>query len=123
GAGWRRSSRLLADAIARPLPGGRDDLLAGRSYDQAVAAIVAACASALECAHAASVVHRDLKPGNVLLTGGGNPVLVDFGLAGRPDSSRGSFSGELFGTASYLAPEQARAGRMGTDSRSDIYKL
>jgi serine/threonine protein kinase len=123
GAGWRQQSGLLAEIIGRAVPGGRQDLLAKRGHDQSVAAIVAACASALECAHAANVVHRDLKPGNILLVGGGNPVLLDFGLAGLADASRGPLSSRLFGTASYLAPEQARSGRMGTDTRSDIYKL
>src|SRR5262249_6492833 len=78
---------------------------------------------ALACAHAVGVVHRDLKPGNVMLTGGGNPVLVDFGLASLRDASKGPLSTVLFGTPAYLAPEQARAGKMGSDVRSDVYQL
>jgi len=59
----------------------------------------------------------------VMLTGGGNPVLVDFGLASLRDASRGPLSTVLFGTPAYLAPEQARAGKMGHDLRSDVYQL
>jgi len=59
----------------------------------------------------------------VMLTGGGNPVLVDFGLASLRDASRGPLSTVLFGTPAYLAPEQARAGKMGNDLRSDVYQL
>jgi hypothetical protein len=122
GAGWQPEGSTLAEVIGRPLPPGRQDLVSGRSYFEAVAAIVARCASALECAHAANVVHRDLKPGNVLLTGGGNPVLLDFGLAALADATRSPLTSRLFGTPNYIAPEQARAGKMGVDPRTDIYQ-
>jgi tRNA A-37 threonylcarbamoyl transferase component Bud32/tetratricopeptide (TPR) repeat protein len=72
---------------------------------------------ALAAVHAAGVVHRDLKPDNVILRGGVSPVIVDFGIAlvGKHDPARGS------GTRSYMAPEQA-AGR-AVDFRADLYSI
>jgi serine/threonine protein kinase len=72
---------------------------------------------ALAAVHAAGVVHRDLKPDNVILRGGVSPVIVDFGIAlvGNRDPARGS------GTRSYMAPEQA-AGR-AVDFRADLYSV
>ena len=119
----RHGAGLLVEILGRAAQSGRPDLLRGRSYFEAVAAIVAACASALECAHAANVVHRDIKPANVLLTGGGNPVLLDFGLAGLLDATRGPLTSGLVGTPNYIAPEQAKSWRTGADPRTDIYQL
>ena len=79
---------------------------------------------ALAVAHAHKphkVVHRDLKPGNVLLRRGGRPVLVDFGLAGIGDTE-GDITGRLFGTVAYLAPEQIQSGKTGKDELTDVYQ-
>ena len=78
-------------------------------------------ARALEHAHASSVVHRDLKPGNVWLTETGTAMLGDFGLAVALDRSRLSSEGMMVGTVAYMPPEQA-TGR-DPDVRADLYAL
>jgi tetratricopeptide (TPR) repeat protein len=88
------------------------------------AALVATLAGAVQAAHEAGVVHRDLKPGNVLLTGDGTLKVADFGLARRLDADeRLTLSGAVIGTPSYTAPEQARGDRGLVGPRTDIYAL
>ena len=81
---------------------------------------VALC-NALDYAHAQGMVHRDVKPGNVMFTSKWQPVLTDFGLAKIVSGTNTSASGMVIGTPMYMSPEQAN-GESG-DGRSDIYSL
>ncbi|MGW5314285.1 protein kinase domain-containing protein [Nocardia thailandica] len=76
---------------------------------------------ALEVAHAAGVVHRDVKPGNILVTPTGQVKITDFGIAKAVDASPVTKTGMVMGTAQYIAPEQA-VGEDAT-SASDVYSL
>jgi serine/threonine protein kinase len=88
-----------------------------------VAALVETLARAVHHAHQRGILHRDLKPGNVLLTEHGQPKLTDFGLAKKLDADRGmTQSGAIVGTPSYMAPEQA-AARKDLTTAADTYSL
>lgn len=94
----------------------------GRSFDERESLdIVYEIATALEGMRKVGVIHRDLKPGNIMLDRSGNVRLIDLGFAGE-GLSGGHGEGTTMGTAAYLAPEQAR-GESDLDSRSDIYSL
>lgn len=95
---------------------------------QTTAKIVATLAEALAFAHSQGIVHRDVKPANVIMTqrtGDVVPVLVDFGLALSQISagSTGTRRGDITGTPSYMSPEQARGEGHRIDGRTDIYSL
>jgi len=86
-------------------------------------------AQAVGYAHEHGVVHRDLKPGNILVGAGGEPHILDFGLAKGRDSELESIRrkltspGEFLGTLAYAAPEQTRVHDDHTDARTDVYAL
>lgn len=96
---------------------------AGEAMSQSeVYHIVQGVAGALDYAHARGIVHRDVKPGNILLTAkdGGDAILTDFGLIRMLDTSSLTDSGVL-GTPEYMSPEQGDGAEI--DARSDIYSL
>ena len=85
-------------------------------------------AVALEHAHRTGIVHRDLKPANVMLAAGGEPVVMDFGLAKRvadvdPNEAKLTRDGGLLGTPSYMAPEQCRGDVAAIGPATDVYAL
>jgi tetratricopeptide (TPR) repeat protein/predicted Ser/Thr protein kinase len=101
----------LADPAARPAdPAG-------------VARLLLQAADALAHAHAAGVVHRDVKPGNLLVGPGGHLWVADFGLAFVPGASRLTRPAAAVGTLRYMSPEQADPGRGVVDHRADLYGL
>ncbi|WP_437809767.1 protein kinase domain-containing protein [Sorangium sp. So ce1078] len=86
--------------------------------------IVEGVCAGLEAAHRAGVIHRDLKPDNVLLGRDGRVVLTDFGIARAiaPDGEAGKTLGAVLGTPAYMAPEQVQ-GATDIDARADLYAL
>lgn len=89
--------------------------------------IVKVCA-AVRHAHQQGVIHRDLKPANVLVTDGGQPKVLDFGIARVTDSDIRTTTlhtdvGQLVGTVAYMSPEQVAGDSSNIDTRSDVYAL
>jgi serine/threonine-protein kinase len=85
---------------------------------------IAALAEALEHAHERNVIHRDVKPSNVLIDEHGLAFLADFGLARDPSAEATlTLDGQMMGTPAYMAPEQARGDSKATDARTDVYSL
>jgi eukaryotic-like serine/threonine-protein kinase len=135
----RAAGRLVHPAIARVLDLGEDggrpylvmELLHGESLAVRLARagplapaeavrVVAVAADALEVAHRGGIVHRDVKPGNVFVTTGGDVKLLDFGIASAAGETALT-GGDLLGTAAYLAPERV----LGHDATpaADVYAL
>src|SRR4051812_29086207 len=86
--------------------------------------LMAKVAHAVEYAHSRGVLHRDLKPGNILLNDRGEPLVSDFGLAKLLDSNNDlTRSLTTFGTAGFIAPEQAADAAVGVTPAADVYSL
>ena len=135
----RATAKLTHPNVARVYDFGRDrglpylvmellegDALADRLADGPMspaeaARICAAVADALEAAHSRGIVHRDVKPGNVLLTPAGEVKVMDFGIAAAADEGHSTTGSGLYGTAAYISPERA-AGQAATPA-ADVYSL
>ena len=106
------------------LPGASADSLArsdpDRTFFRSVARIGLQVAEALEYANRQGILHRDVKPSNLLLDPKGNVWVADFGLAKASDTEDITHSGDIIGTVRYMAPERF-AGKC--DARSDVYAL
>jgi tRNA A-37 threonylcarbamoyl transferase component Bud32 len=106
------------------LGGSLDDKLDGTRWQpQPAARLVQTLARAVHAAHQVRVVHRDLKPQNVLLTADGQPKVTDFGLAKKLDETGHTPSDAILGTPSYMAPEQAGAKSKEVGPAADVYAL
>ena len=103
------------DALSRTLA------RVGRLTPARTMALVAQAADALHAAHQTGVVHRDVKPGNLLVRPNGTLVLTDFGIARSVGAAQLTAAGSVLGTASYISPEQAM-GEQAT-ALSDVYAL
>ncbi len=88
------------------------------------AGLVRTLALALDYAHSRGVIHRDLKPSNVMIRPGGEPVIIDFGLARRIDAEpRLTKTGTVLGTPHYMPPEQVEGNILAMGPASDVYSL
>jgi len=94
-----------------------------RTYIEVVCRIVFQIAQALEYAHKEGVIHRDVKPSNILVLEDGSIKLTDFGLALQQGLPSLTVTGELSGTLHYLSPEQITPKKKNVDFRADIYSL
>ena len=92
-------------------------------YFRAVARLGQQAADALEYAHQNGVVHRDVKPANLLLDNGGKLWVTDFGLARMYADSDLTMPGDVVGTLRYMSPEQAAGRAVVLDQRTDVYSL
>jgi serine/threonine protein kinase len=111
------SARDLAEAS------GIAALATLESYERALCALLAPAARALGAAHELGLVHRDVKPSNILIHRDGRALLADFGLAKGEGDPGLSLTGEPLGTPYYMSPEQAALSTLPIDQRSDVYSL
>lgn len=116
---WERVPYLVMEC----LPGRTlaDELTEAPVAAERVRAIAVDIAGALETAHRVGVVHRDVKPGNILITDDGRAKLADFGIAKSTEALDHTMTGMIVGTPAYLAPERL-SGEPATP-RSDLYSL
>ena len=121
------SSGGLLYLVMRLLPGQslKDRIAEGKLPAAEAARIALECARALAAAHAVGVVHRDIKPGNILLDANGNATVTDFGIALVTSRPRAGGARELLGSSTgtplYMSPEQSLGEPV--DGRSDVYAL
>ncbi|MBL8880309.1 MAG: protein kinase [Phycisphaerales bacterium] len=100
--------------------------LSSRDYCRFVAEVIAGVADALEAAHRAKIIHRDVKPANIILEGGECPRLTDFGIAKQLDDRGSAADTRPLATPEYMSPEQAShamARAVVIDHRSDVFSL
>jgi len=116
---WVPGGSTLADSLAQM----RDQVDLPEGYYRDTAKRFVKISRALQYAHDAGVIHRDVKPGNILMTEEGEPKLADFGLAKLHGDVSLSKTGHIVGTPYYMSPEQATARILEVDHRTDIFSL
>jgi tetratricopeptide (TPR) repeat protein len=114
-----RSAADTAPVAALSTQVGRKD----KAHYRWIAELMAQAADALEHAHVVGVVHRDVKPGNLLVDDAGKLWVADFGLARLGTDAGLTMSGDLLGTLRYMSPEQALSRQGLVDHRADVYGL
>ena len=111
-----------ADSLAK-VAGERCVPARDSTYAAALCALLAPVARAISVAHEIGLVHRDVKPSNILIHKDGRALIADFGLA-KGDGDPGlSLTGEPIGTPYYMSPEQAQMSQIRVDRRTDVYSL
>lgn len=115
--GWSLEELIKRRRVGDEPPLGAPDI----NQPAVVAEIMCGVANALACAHERGVLHRDVKPGNLLLDQSGSVHLADFGLARVLDSESATLTGLVGGTCLYMSPEQARQLKDAVTAHSDIY--
>jgi predicted Ser/Thr protein kinase len=131
-------AQVYAAGLAAGQPYFAMELIAGRPLDEyariqrleppARLELVAKVCDAVQHAHEKGVIHRDLKPGNILVEASGQPKVLDFGVARATNAdvratTAGTEAGQLVGTLAYMSPEQVAADPAALDGRSDVYAL
>ncbi|MBC7772768.1 MAG: protein kinase [Pyrinomonadaceae bacterium] len=94
-----------------------------RLWHRRSAQVLAAIAEALDYSHRAGIIHRDVKPSNILIDSGGTPRLTDFGIAKQLTDKTMTRTSEVVGSCYYMSPEQATIATTQVDRRSDIFSL
>ena len=113
----------MAYIEGRPL---RDDTRRGKPHDvEQTVRLIRVIASAMSEAHEAGIIHRDLKPANIMIRDGGEPVIMDFGLARSTSETESHLTGTgaILGTPTYMSPEQAMGDKPRIGPTTDIYSL
>jgi len=120
----RQPARLSAEALDWAGAWDARDPRRGGSYAEAVVRLLLPIADALAAAHAVGVIHRDIKPGNIMIDRTGRAHLVDFGIAREAASISMATLGQSAGTPSYMAPEQLSGSGLGAvTAATDVYAL
>ncbi len=117
------AARPSAGSTTMPSGASSSTLGAGGDYFDTVARMIADVADALDYAHKQGVIHRDMKPSNLLLSPEGRLSIADFGLARMLEQPGMTMTGEFVGTPAYMSPEQITAGRVPVNHRTDVYSL
>ncbi|MBX3378810.1 MAG: protein kinase [Phycisphaeraceae bacterium] len=118
--GTTLSQELEAERRRRKEGGAPEGL---QRWQKRAAQIAASIADALDCSHRAGILHRDVKPSNILLERGGGARLTDFGIAKRVVAGEAILHTQAIGTCHYMSPEQASVEDARIDQRSDVFSL
>ncbi len=139
----RSAGRDVHVAVEKPFPDGPDEnppvepetvaaftarlsterINRGSEYFRTVARLIAEAADALDYAHGSGIVHRDVKPANIVVDAAGVAWVTDFGLAQFQSGVTLTRTGDLLGTWRYMSPEQAGGQHVLVDQRTDVYSL
>lgn len=115
--------KTASDTVAQGKSKTNVSRIGDQSYYRKASQIVIQAADALQHAHENGIVHRDVKPGNLLLDSQGNLFVTDFGLARIETNTAMTLTGDALGTLRYMSPEQVLGYREMIDNRTDVYSL